>query len=219
MVREIWGELKSVGGPAVDTVVGPIVFVTAHQLGGLTTAAFVAGSVSSLIVVLRLIRGGPLRFAVGGLFGTGLAVGLALRSGRAEDYFLPGIISGAATSLLVLASIVVHRPAVALTSWFARGWPLEWYWHPQVRPAYSAVAWLWVGFFGLRAWYQWTLVRQNALVELAAVRLATGWPGTLTLLVVSYVTGRWLLRRLGGPSVEEFVTGAPAPWEGQQTGF
>ncbi len=219
MLREVWDELKSIGGPAVDTIVGPIVFVAANQLGGLTTAAVAAGLVALSILVLRVLRRDTARFAIGGLAGTALAVGLALRSGRAEDYFLPGIISGAVTSLTVLVSILIRRPLVAITSWFARGWPLDWYWHPQVRPAYSTVAWLWVGFFGLRAWYQWTLAAEGALVELAAARLATGWPGTVTLLIVSYVIGRRMLAGLGGPSVDEFTNGVKPPWEGQQSGF
>lgn len=219
VIREVWDELKSIGGPAIDAIIGPIVFVSANQLAGLTAAALAAGLVALSILVVRVVRGDPTRFAIGGLAGTGLAVGLALRSGRAEDYFLPGIISGAATSLAVLASVLVKRPLVAFTSWFARGWPLEWYWHPRVRPAYSTVAWLWVGFFGLRAWYQWTLASEGALVELALIRVATGWPGTVTLLVVSYLVGRRMLVRLGGPSVEEFASGAEPPWQGQQTGF
>lgn len=193
--------------------------MTANQLAGLTTAAVAAGLVSVAILVVRLLRKDPARFAVGGLAGTAFAVGLALRSGRAEDYFLPGIVSGAATSLAVLVSVLIKRPLVAFTSWFARGWPLEWYWHPQVRPAYSTVAWLWVGFFGTRAWYQWTLASDGALVELAAVRLATGWPGTVTLLVVSYIVGRRRLSSLRGPSVDEFSSGAAPPWQGQESGF
>lgn len=219
MLKDVWQELRSIGGPAVDTIVGPIVFVTANQLAGLTAAAIAAGGVALAIVIIRLIRRDPLRFALGGVIGTGVAVGLAVRSGRPEDYFLPGIISGAVTAIAVVVSIAVRRPLVAFTSWFARGWPLDWYWHPRVRPAYSAVAWLWAGFFGLRAWYQWSLASEGALVELAAVRLATGWPGTAMLLVVSYLMGRWLLDRLEGPSVEEFAAGAEPPWEGQQSGF
>ena len=219
MLRELWDEVRAVGGPAIDAVVGPIVFVTANQLSGLQTAAISAGVVAATVLLIRLVRRDPLRFAIGGLAGTALAVGLALRSGRAEDYFLPGIISGAVTSVAVLMSILVRRPLVAFTSWFARGWPLDWYWHDKVRPAYSSVAWLWVGFFGARSWYQWTLAEQDALVELALVRLATGWPGTTTLLLLSYVLGRRMLIRLGGPSVEEFGAGTSPPWESQQRGF
>ena len=39
------------------------------------------------------------------------------------------------------------------------------------------------------------------------------------LLIVSYLYGTWRLRSLGGPSVEEFKSGAEPPWEGQQRGF
>jgi hypothetical protein len=38
-------------------------------------------------------------------------------------------------------------------------------------------------------------------------------------LIASYLYGTWRLRNLGGPSVEEFKSGAEPPWEGQQRGF
>ena len=51
------------------------------------------------------------------------------------------------------------------------------------------------------------------------VQLLTGWPATILLLIASYLYGTWRLRKLGGPSVEEFKAGTEPPWEGQQRGF
>ena len=124
-----------------------------------------------------------------------------------------------ATVLLCLVSVLVGRPIVAFTSFVARRWPLDWYWHPQVRPAYSEVTWMWVVFFGLRLLLQFNLFQEEAASLLGIVQLLTGWPATIILLIVSYLYGTWRLRNLGGPSVEEFKSGAEPPWEGQQRGF
>jgi hypothetical protein len=108
---------------------------------------------------------------------------------------------------------------VAWTSYIARRWPLDWYWHPQVRPAYSEVTWLWVAFFGLRLLLAFSLFQREATGALAVVQLVTGWPATIILLIISYLYGTWRLRNLGGPSVEEFKASAEPPWEGQRRGF
>jgi hypothetical protein len=105
------------------------------------------------------------------------------------------------------------------TSHLARGWPLAWYRHPKVRPAYSEVTWLWAFFFAIRLLLQSALFQGAAPELLAVVNVALGWPATIVLLVVSYLYGNWRLRNLSGPSVEEFKQGAEPPWTGQQRGF
>jgi hypothetical protein len=123
------------------------------------------------------------------------------------------------TVLLCLLSVLAGRPMVAWTSYITRRWPLDWYWHPKVRPAYSEVTWLWVVFFGLRLLLQFNLFQEQATGLLAVVNVVTGWPATIVLLIVSYLYGTWRLRNLGGPGVEEFKAGAEPPWTGQRRGF
>ena len=219
--RELIDELKSVVGRSgfADGVVSPIVFVGVNAFGGVRVAAVVAVAVALAIVGWRAARGKALRFALSGLFGTGLAIFLAVRSGEARDYFLPGLISGTATTALALASVLARKPLTAYTSWLTRGWPLEWYWHPQVRPAYSFTTWIWVLFFGVRTAVQSWLFASDQTTALGVVRVITGWPGLLGLLIGTYLVGRARLGSLGGPSVEEFATGTPPPWTGQQRGF
>ena len=121
--------------------------------------------------------------------------------------------------MVCLLSVILRRPMVAWTSHLARGWPLKWYWHPRVRPAYSEVTWLWAGFFAIRLLLQVALFRGAAPELLAVANVAMGWPTTSVLLVVSYLFGTWRLKNLNGPSVEEFKRGSEPPWTGQQRGF
>lgn len=220
--RELLDELREVlTGRArlLDALVPPLVFVIANAWWELTAAAAAAFAVAVITVAARLARRQQIGYALGGVGGTTVAVLAAALTGRAENYFLPGILSGAATTLLILITLAARRPFVAWTSWVVRGWPLEWYWHPRVRPAYMEVSWLWAGFFGARSYLQWALVGKGSLGALAAARLLTGWPATVVLLVLSYLYGTWRLKRLAGPSVEEFRAQAPPPWRGQQRGF
>jgi hypothetical protein len=113
----------------------------------------------------------------------------------------------------------VNRPIVAWTSFIARRWPRDWYWHPKVLPAYNEVTIAWAVAFSVRLALEYWLYQEDAVNALGAARVVLGWPFTVVLLVASYLYGLWRLDRLAGPSVEEFKAGKAPPWEGQKRGF
>lgn len=220
--REIIDELRTVvfgRSNLADSILPPVLFLIVHTWLGFEAAMWSSLAVAGGITALRLRRRQPVLYALGGIGGVGVAIGVALLSGRAEGFFLPGIVSGAATVLLCVVSALAGRPLVAYTSYVTRRWPLEWYWHPRVRPAYSEVTWMWAAFFGLRLALQIVLFQQEAAGLLAVANVVMGWPATIVLLVVSYLYGTWRLRTLGGPSVEELSQAADPPWQGQRRGF
>ena len=131
---------------------------------------------------------------------------------------MPGIVRGAGVAVVGMVSLLLPLPMVAWTSALFRRWPTGWYRHAAVRPAYVETTLLWVVFFGLRALAQWRVLDLAASVQ-TAVAVVLGWPGTIALLVTTYLYGTRRLRRLGGPSVAEFEAGMPPPWEGQGRGF
>lgn len=203
----------------LDSIVPPFLFVLINTLLGFGYAMWGSLAIAGIIALLRLRRGQTLWYAVGGIGGVILAILIVRLLGRDEGYFLPNLVVGAATMLACLASVLIRRPIVAFSSYVARRWPLAWYWHPRVRPAYSEVTWLWVAFFGLRFLLQITLFQNQAVGSLAVVNVVAGWPATVVLLAASYLYGTWRLANLKGPSVEEFKAGADPPWEGQKRGF
>ena len=220
--KELGQEFKVVfagRGNIVDAFIPPIIFLILNAILGFDLALW--GSLISALFfgVFRLLKHQPLRYALGGVGGILLAVLIAKVLGRAEGFFVPGLISGGVTVALCLVTVMIKRPLVAWTSFLARRWPLEWYWHDQVRPAYSEVTFVWGLFFGLRLLFQYQLFQQQATQLLGLTQLITGWPATMVLLVASYIYGIWRLQNLSGPSVDEFKTGSPPPWEGQKRGF
>jgi hypothetical protein len=220
--REVAGEFRNlmVGkAPIADAVVPPVVFIAINAVAGLQAAALLAFASALAVTIVRLSRRRPVRFAVAGLGGVTVAAAFATWSGSAEGFFVPGILTGALTTIVALASIAAGKPMVAWTSMLTRRWPAAWYWHPRVRPAYREVTWAWAAFFAGRTAYQWNLAQEGELAALAAARVLGGWPALAILLVATYLYGTWRLRQLGGPSVEEFRSGTAPPWTGQQTGF
>ena len=220
--QEIISELRMVftgRGKLLDSLIPPLVFLVCNAIFGLNIALWASVGTALLIGLLRAFKRQPLIYAFGGLGGILVAVIITRILGRAEGFFLPGLLTGSLTFLLCLVSLLLKRPLVAWTSYLTRRWPLEWYWHARVRPAYSEVTLAWTLFFGLRLLLQLGLFWQGAAQALGWVQLLTGWPALVILLIASYLYGLWRLANLGGPSVEEFKSGTPPPWQGQKRGF
>ncbi len=218
--KEIWEELKSVlSGSTIDALLPPILFAIVNGLVGLEAAVISALSLAVLLGAIRLIRKQSWGYALGGILAVGLAAGLALLTREAASYFIPAIISSALFVLAALVSNLIGKPLAAWVSHLTRGWPLEWFWRKDVKPAYREVTWFWALLFALRLGLQITLYLEGEAGTLAWANTLLGWPVTIFVLVVSYVYGIWRLQNLGGPGVEEFEEGKDPPWEGQKRGF
>lgn len=219
-LKEIWEELKSVlSGKTIDALLPPIIFVIVDAIFGLDVAVIAALGLAVLLGGYRLIRGQTWGYALGGLLGVGLAAGLALLTRNAASYFIPAMISSGLFMLAAVISNLLGKPLAALASHLTRGWPLEWFWREDVRPAYRDATWMWAAFFGLRLALQIILFQVGEGGSLTWANTLLGWPVTIIILVVSYVYGIWRLRQLGGPGVDEFEAGKEPPWEGQTRGF
>jgi hypothetical protein len=222
MLREILAELQAVvfeRGGVIDAVLPPIVFVAVQALWGFQIAMWVALVLAVLLGLARLLTGQNVFYALGGAGGVLLAIGLTRLLGGEENFFLPGLMTSAVTVFLCIVSVLARRPLVAWTSFIARRWHRDWYWHPKVRPAYAEVTLFWGAYFLARFAAQLYLYLNEAAGQLAWLNLALGWPATVLLLVLSYLYGTWRLQNLNGPSVGEFEQGEDPPWDSQRRGF
>ncbi len=220
--REVLDELRTVfagRNSFLDAALPPIIFLLVNGLAGFQAAMWSALALSVVIAAARIIRRQPLTYALAGVGGVGAAIGIAWFLGRSEGFFVPGLLSGSLTLLLAVTSLLIRRPMVAWTSYIARRWPLDWYWHPQVRPAYGETTFAWAVFFAARLFLQYSVFRSENVTLLAVTNFITGWPFTILLLVLTYLYGTWRLAQLQGPSVEEYKNNSPAPWQGQRRGF
>jgi hypothetical protein len=220
--RELLDELRTVfagRNSFLDAILPPILFLLVNGLAGFQAATWSALGLSIVIAAARIFRKQSLIYALAGVGSVAVAIGIAWFLGKSEGFFLPGLISGSMTLLLTAVSLIIRRPMVAWTSYIARRWPLDWYWHPQVRPAYSETTFAWAAFFTARLLLQYSVFQSEDVTLLAVTNFITGWPFTILLLIFTYLYGTWRLTQLQGPSVEEFRNNTPAPWQGQRRGF
>jgi len=190
-----------------------------NAIFGLVPAVTTAIGVAILIGLIRILRKQAWYYAFGGLIAVGIAAGLALFTRNAANYFIPTIISSGLLLVLAFVSILINKPLAAWASHLTRGWPLNWFWRSDVKPAYREVTWMWLLFIAGRLVIQVWLFQQGQTGQLAWANTLLGWPVTILVLVVSYIYGIWRLRKLGGPGVEEFQEGQEPPWKGQTRGF
>jgi len=208
-----------VSGKTFDALLPPLVFVLVNSISRLETAAIASVIFALLIGFLRLLLRQTVNYAFGGLAMVILAAAIAFLTRDAANYFIPAITSSALLLIATLASLLVGKPLAAWASHLTRGWPLNWFWRSDVKPAYIEVTWFWVLILLGRLVIQILLYLAGDAARLAWANILLGWPVTIPILILTYIYGLWRLRRLGGPGVDEFRTGKEPPWEGQKRGF
>jgi hypothetical protein len=220
--RELLDELRTVfagRNSFLDAILPPILFLLINGLAGFESAMWSALGLSVVIAGLRIIRRQSLVYALAGIGSVAVAIGIVWIMGKSKGFFLTDLISGSMTLLLTIVSLVFRRPLVAWTSLIARRWPLDWYLHPQVLPAYNETTVAWAVVFAVRLFMQYSVYQSEDVTLLAVTNLIAGWPFTILLLILTYLYGTWRLVKLQGPSVEEFKKNLPPPWQSQRLGF
>jgi len=203
----------------LDAIIPPILYSLINMLAGLVAATIAALALAVFLAILRLTRKQSWVYALGGMVITLMAAGLAWYTQNAANFFIPGLISSSVLLLVAVLSNLLGKPLAALSSHLTRAWPIKWYWLRKIRPAYSEVTWMWVGFIAARLFAQYALYKQSNISLLGWANVLLGWPVTIIALVISYLYGSWRLPMLGGPSVDEFLSHQPPPWVGQKQGF
>ena len=183
---------EAVGGPlgVAETALPAIAFVVAYTVSGqdTNTAAVVAVGSALVLAAVSLIRRRTPRHALSGLVGVAFAAFIATRSGRAEDFFLPGLLFNAGYALAFLGSLAIRRPLVGLLVAQLDGESRGWREDPVRMRAFTQATWLWAGLFLARLVVQLPLYLAGDVVALGVARTAMGVP--------LFLLGFWLTYRL-----------------------
>lgn len=195
----------ALGGPIglAEASVPGVVFVVAFTLTrAVGPSAWVAGGSAAVLTVLRLLRRESPRQALSGLLGVAAGAFVASRSGRAENYYLPGLLINVGYAAAYAVSVLVRWPLIGVIVGPLRGEGMSWRADERLMRAYVRASWIWVGVFCLRILVQAPLYLAGAVVWLGIARVAMGLP---LFALAAWLT--WLLvRRL--PSALEATPGA-----------
>lgn len=181
--------MEEIGGPQgiADSSIPALVFVAVYTLAGnrISVAGICAIAAAIAIAILRLVKGESLRFALAGFVGVAVAALIASRTGRAEDFFLPGLLLNALYGAANLISIAVRWPLLGvILGPTLGGGGRAWREDPLQLRAYSRATWVWVGVFAARLCVQLPFYLAGSLVALGVARAAMGLP--------VFALGAWL---------------------------
>lgn len=185
---------KALGGKrgmleaALPTLGFVYTFLATDQL---RTALIVGGSAAAVLLVIRLVQRQTPQFVLNSLFGFAIAAAFVLRTGRAEDLFLPGMIYNAVVAGLMILSIAVRWPFIGLMIGSVTGDLSAWRRDPLVVRLCTRLTWLFVLPNLVRLAVQVPFYLAGNLAALAAAKIVLGWP----LAVAAFAAMLWLLAR------------------------
>jgi len=142
----------------------------------LETTLYASVGTAALLAVLRLLRKQSLVQVVSGLAGIAIAAFLAQRTGNAENFFLPGIITNAVYAGVCLISIAVHKPLLGYVIQAMRGRDMSWVNNPEEHRLFSTITWLWALIFGVRVAIMFPLFLLGQTAALGTLKLLLGYP-------------------------------------------
>jgi hypothetical protein len=171
---------EAIGGPVgmAETTIPGVAFVVAYVSSGsdIDIAAGVAVALTLVLTVIRLVRRESPRHALTGLVGVAFAAFIARTSGRAENFFLPGLLLNAVNVTAFVVSIAIRWPLVGVIVGQLDGEGGDWRADPRRMQAFIRASWLWAGLFALRLLVQLPLYLAGAVVALGVTRTAMGLP-------------------------------------------
>ncbi len=183
---------------SVETALPTVAFVAAwvwrHDV---RTAVAASAVVALVLLVSRLVARQTPRYVLSAVAATAVAAFFALRSGRAEDAFLPGILASAGWGAAALVSVIARWPVVGFV--VAAGDPrlgddpLGWRRDRGLVRVCQRLTMVLVGLYVLRVAVMLPMYLAGEVTLLGIAKIVLGWPaylGAVALMGLILVRGR-----------------------------
>ncbi|MGC4806069.1 DUF3159 domain-containing protein [Micromonospora sp. DT233] len=192
---------------AIDATLPPVAFAVGWLSTGNSLVAGVAAAVltGTAVALWRLRRGHRPRSVLVGLLAVCVAALIALRTGRATDFFLLQVLSNAASALAWVVSIVLRWPLLGVVVGTVLRQRGRWRRDRALLRAYSRASWVWAATYVLRVAVFVPLYLGGQVVALVVARVALTWPLVAAALAVSWPVIRRSLPA-GHPGLRHPVT-------------
>jgi len=147
------------------------------------------------LAVRHFLKKRPFTQLLGSLLGVGLAIYLTLRpGGQAVDFYVKDFwINGAYGSVLLL-SVFIRLPLLGVLVGLLTNQGLKWRKDRRKLRYFDLVTLLWVGLFATRLAVELPLYFSNNVVILGFVKIVLGLPFYLTMIWVSWLLLRGVIR-------------------------
>jgi hypothetical protein len=185
---------KALGGKrgmlegAIPTLGFTVSWIAVHNL---RLSLSMSVSLAALLLLIRLVQRSSVQFVVNSMVGIAIAAIFALRSGRAEDAFLPGLIYNSVYAVVLSFSALVRWPVVGFMIGGVTGDLTEWRKDRQILALCTKLTWILAIPCFLRVAVQYPLWATHHAGWLGIAKLAMGWPLQLAALaLMAYLLAR-----------------------------
>lgn len=190
-----------------ESVLPGLVFLVMFTLNRQLMPALIASvAVAVIFLVARLVQRTPLTQALAGIIGVALSAFIAMKTGKAQNYYVTGFYTNAAYIAAMVVSIFVRWPVLGLLFGYARNEGLRWRAQPARMRAYRAATWVLVAVMAFRLAVQLPLYYANNVDALGAMRLIMGVP--------LYALGLWIAWLISRPVKSADVSDRTADVDG-----
>lgn len=171
--------LSALGGKKglIDSGLPALIFLVSFNFSqDVRNSAYLALIFSLIVTLIRLFRRETIQHAVSGVIGVALCAWLANRSGKAEDFYLPGLWTNIIYGVAYTISNLIRWPVVGLVLGPILGENFKWRQDGARRSVYVKATWVWVALFAIRLVVQLPLYLSGNVNALGTARLAMGYP-------------------------------------------
>jgi hypothetical protein len=181
---------EAIGGwrGAVESAVPTLAFaLTWARTNDLRTSLVVAAICVAVPLFVRVVQRQDPRFVAYAAVGVGISAFFALRSGRAEDAFLPGMLQNAGLLVLLLLTNLARWPlfgfvvGVAEPEAFAES-PTWWRRHRGIVTVAMRLAWVLIALNVVRLAIMVPLYLAEQVAALGVAKVVLGWPAYVLAL-------------------------------------
>ncbi|EWT01879.1 membrane protein [Intrasporangium oryzae NRRL B-24470] len=181
---------EAIGGwrGAIESAVPTLAFaLTWARTQDLRRSLVIAAVFVGILLLVRLVQRQDARFIVYAAAGVGISAIFALRSGRAEDAFLPGMLQNAALLVLLLVTNLTRWPlfgfvvGVAEPEAFAED-PAWWRRHRGIVKVAARLAWVLIALNVMRLAVMVPLYLAEQVGALGVAKVVLGWPAYVVAL-------------------------------------
>lgn len=185
---------------SIETALPTVAFIAVWSWRQeLRLAVWSAVGVAVVLAVLRIVQRSSLQHVLGAVFATAIAAFFAMRSGKAEDAFLPGMLLSGAYLVGTIVSILARWPVVGFLVGAgdprAADDPFGWRRDRGMIRVCSRLSWVLVALYAVRLTIQVPLYLAGQVAALGVAKIVLGWP----LWIAGVAVMGWLLMRGSTP--------------------